>query len=72
MLLLSHWVHWLEKEKLSNPANEAESDLITQIKVSLDGMDFDYDESKSLAAAVLRSWAPLMLDVCCIHLQQSS
>lgn len=46
----------------SSPPTKAEYEIIVQVKMTLEDMDIEYEDS-SLAAAVVRSWVPLMMDV---------
>ena len=61
VLLLSKWVHCLESSDI--PPSSAEAEIITQIKSALEGMYIEYNENGSLASAIVKRWAPLMLDV---------
>ena len=47
----------------SNPPTTAEYEIIALVKITLEDMDIVYKDS-SLAAAVVKSWVPLMTDVC--------
>ena len=51
----------------SDPPTTAEHELIALVKIALEDMDIEYKDS-SLAAAVVKSWVPLMMDVCSTRL----
>ena len=63
VLLLSRWLHCLDVQLDETPPSDTESEVISHVKLALEGMGVDYDDRSSLAAAVVSSWAPLMTDV---------
>lgn len=63
MFLLSKWLHNLEVLSDGIILSSAELEIVSEVKMALEGMETDYDGTGSLAAAVVASWAPLMTDV---------
>ncbi|KAM0809821.1 hypothetical protein AB5N19_10168 [Seiridium cardinale] len=61
-ILLCQWINSIEAQKLSS-WTEAEANLIEQIQAALEDIGSDYEEGRSLAAAVARAWGSLNNDV---------
>ncbi|KAH7082638.1 hypothetical protein BKA63DRAFT_598777 [Paraphoma chrysanthemicola] len=62
-LFLTKWLHTIDIESSIIPPTIEETEILTQLKTSLNEMDFPYREGTSLAAAVSRAWAPFLTDV---------
>ncbi|KAK6064492.1 3-hydroxyisobutyrate dehydrogenase [Seiridium cupressi] len=62
-ILLCQWINSIETQKLRGSWTEAEAHLIEQIQAALEDIGSDYEEGRSLAAAVARAWGSLNNDV---------
>lgn len=62
-ILLCRWIHCIETHGSRDAPTEAEAQLIDQVKAVLNDTDRDYEEGRSLAAAVATAWASLNNDV---------
>lgn len=62
-LYLLKWVHTVEVESNVLPKSTEEEAIFSELKQSLDEIDYSYNDHFSLAAAVARAWAPFLMDV---------
>ena len=65
---MTKWVYAVETEKSTKPPTAEELHILEQLKALLAEMEHEYDGSGSLAAAVAKSWASFLNDVCMLHL----
>ncbi|KAH8648245.1 hypothetical protein BGZ61DRAFT_547744 [Ilyonectria robusta] len=63
VFLLCKWVYCIETLKPQDGPKELESRLISQVKTALHNMGCEYEEGRSLAAALGRAWASFHNDV---------
>ncbi|KAH7013876.1 hypothetical protein EDB80DRAFT_569690 [Ilyonectria destructans] len=63
-LLVTKWVHSVEIDCLNHiQPSPAESELLRGMKKVLEETDYEFDESKSLAAGLARTWGLFLQDV---------
>ncbi|KAL1614309.1 hypothetical protein SLS54_009876 [Diplodia seriata] len=62
VLFVSKWVHAVQMESATQPPDDEEDKILTQMKGLLDEMECEYNGSGSLAAAVTRAWAGFLTD----------
>ncbi|KAL1620815.1 hypothetical protein SLS56_009482 [Neofusicoccum ribis] len=62
VLFVSKWVHALQMESATHPPDEEEERILTHLRGALDEMEYDFDSTGSLAAAVTRAWASFLTD----------
>lgn len=62
-ILLCRWIHCIETHESGDAPTEAEAQLLEQVKAALKDTECDYEEGRSLAAAVANAWASLNTDV---------
>ncbi|KAH7000792.1 hypothetical protein EDB80DRAFT_582883 [Ilyonectria destructans] len=63
VVLLCKWVYCIETLKPQDGPTELESRLISKVKAALQDMGCEYEEGRSLAAALGRAWASFHNDV---------
>ncbi|KAH7161040.1 hypothetical protein EDB81DRAFT_783748 [Dactylonectria macrodidyma] len=63
VFLLCKWVYCIETLKPQDGPKDLESRLVSQVKTALHNMGCEYEEGRSLAAALGRAWASFHNDV---------
>lgn len=63
MVLLSKWIHSLENLPPGTSKTDAESEIFARVKTELETINPSGDGGTSLAARVVNSYAPLLMDV---------
>ena len=62
-LFVTKWIHTVECEATLFPPDAEEETLILKLKSNLAEMEFEHEDSKSLAASVAKAWSLLLNDV---------